>query len=112
MNFPDYANLPLNSAAQKPGTEADWRAAALAADGGPDALGDWQTIEQIPVKPVYGPADLREVEHLGYTAGLAPYLRGPYATMYVLKPWTIRQYAGFSTARSEERRVGKECRSR
>ncbi len=98
MNFPDYANLPLNSTAQKSATEAEWLAAARASDGGPDALGEWQTIEQIPVKPVYGPADLREVEHLGFTAGLAPFLRGPYATMYVLKPWTIRQYAGFSTA--------------
>ncbi len=98
MNFPDYTNFPLTSPAQTASTEADWLAAARAADGGPDALGNWQTIEQIPVKPVYGPADLRDVEHLGFTAGLAPFLRGPYATMYVLKPWTIRQYAGFSTA--------------
>ena len=87
MNFPDYTKLPLNSAAtQKARTNAEWLDAARAIDGGPDALGDWQTIEQIPVKPVYGPVDLREVEHLGYTAGIAPYLRGPYATMYVLKP--------------------------
>ncbi len=98
MNFPDYTALPLEVANATTTTTAfDWRAAAEAI-AGPDELRDWLTIEQIPVKPVYGPADLSEVNHLGYTAGIAPYLRGPYATMYVLKPWTIRQYAGFSTA--------------
>ena len=59
---------------------------------------DWLTPEQIPVKPVYTKEDLRGMEHLNYAAGLAPYLRGPYSTMYVMRPWTIRQYAGFSTA--------------
>jgi methylmalonyl-CoA mutase len=59
---------------------------------------DWMTNEQIAIKPVYGEADLKKLEHLNYAAGLPPYLRGPYSTMYVMKPWTIRQYAGFSTA--------------
>ncbi|NWJ49608.1 MAG: methylmalonyl-CoA mutase [Bacteroidetes bacterium] len=59
---------------------------------------DWMTNEQIAVKPVYGEADLANMEHLNYAAGLPPFLRGPYSTMYVMKPWTIRQYAGFSTA--------------
>jgi methylmalonyl-CoA mutase len=59
---------------------------------------DWLTPEQIPVKPVYTKEDLTGMEHLGYAAGVAPYLRGPYSTMYVMRPWTIRQYAGFSTA--------------
>jgi methylmalonyl-CoA mutase len=59
---------------------------------------DWQTAEGIPVKSVYTADDLSEMEHLHYAAGIPPYLRGPYSTMYVLKPWTIRQYAGFSTA--------------
>ncbi len=59
---------------------------------------DWQTPEQIPVKPVYTKEDLEGMEHLGYAAGIPPYLRGPYSTMYVMRPWTIRQYAGFSTA--------------
>jgi len=59
---------------------------------------DWNTPEQIPVKPVYGQEDLEEMEHLNYAAGLPPFLRGPYSTMYVMSPWTIRQYAGFSTA--------------
>src|SRR5499427_7967047 len=58
----------------------------------------WLTPEGILVKPVYGPDDLAGVEHLGYLPGLAPFVRGPYSTMYVTQPWTVRQYAGFSTA--------------
>ena len=58
----------------------------------------WRTPEQIDVKPVYGKDDLAGMEHLNYAAGIAPFLRGPYSTMYVMRPWTIRQYAGFSTA--------------
>ena len=58
----------------------------------------WKTPEQIDVKPAYGRKDLDGMEHLNYAAGLAPFLRGPYSTMYVMRPWTIRQYAGFSTA--------------
>ncbi|MFI3295146.1 MAG: methylmalonyl-CoA mutase family protein, partial [Rikenellaceae bacterium] len=65
-----------------------------------DSCGDstWLTPELIPVKGQYDPADLAGFEHLSYAAGMAPYLRGPYSTMYVMRPWTIRQYAGFSTA--------------
>ncbi len=59
---------------------------------------NWLTAEQIPVKPIYTPKDLEDMEHLNYAAGVAPFLRGPYSTMYVMKPWTVRQYAGFSTA--------------
>ncbi|MBL7102959.1 MAG: methylmalonyl-CoA mutase [Bacteroidales bacterium] len=59
---------------------------------------DWMTAEKIPVKSVYTKDDLLEMEHLDYAAGIPPYLRGPYSTMYVMHPWTIRQYAGFSTA--------------
>ena len=59
---------------------------------------NWKTPEQIDVKPVYGKKDLEGMEHLNYAAGIAPFLRGPYSTMYVMRPWTIRQYAGFSTA--------------
>ncbi len=58
----------------------------------------WKTPEQIPVKPVYTKADLGGIEQLNYAAGLAPFLRGPYSGMYAMRPWTIRQYAGFSTA--------------
>ena len=59
---------------------------------------NWKTPEQIDVKPAYGDVDLLGMEHLKYAAGIAPFLRGPYSTMYVMRPWTIRQYAGFSTA--------------
>ncbi len=59
---------------------------------------NWKTPEQIPVKPVYTKEDLEGMEHLDYAGGLAPYLRGPYSAMYAMRPWTIRQYAGFSTA--------------
>ncbi len=59
---------------------------------------NWKTPEQIDVKPAYGKKDLAGMEHLNYAAGIAPFLRGPYSTMYVMRPWTIRQYAGFSTA--------------
>jgi methylmalonyl-CoA mutase len=56
------------------------------------------TPEQIPVKPIYSALDLEGMEHLNYAAGIPPFLRGPYSSMYVMKPWTVRQYAGFSTA--------------
>ena len=58
----------------------------------------WETPEQIKVKPLYTADDLKDMEHLDYAAGIPPFLRGPYSMMYVFRPWTIRQYAGFSTA--------------
>ena len=58
---------------------------------------DWITPELIPVKPIYTKSDLEGMEHLNYVAGIPPYLRGPYSGMYAMRPWTIRQYAGFST---------------
>ncbi|WP_026838963.1 methylmalonyl-CoA mutase [Gillisia sp. JM1] len=58
----------------------------------------FMTAEDIPLKKVYSKSDIEEAEHLDFAAGIAPYLRGPYSTMYVKRPWTIRQYAGFSTA--------------
>jgi methylmalonyl-CoA mutase len=59
---------------------------------------DWETAEKIGVKRVYTAADLEGANHLEYAAGIAPFLRGPYSGMYVTRPWTVRQYAGFSTA--------------
>ena len=56
------------------------------------------TDELIDIKRDFSKADLEGMEHLNYAAGVAPFLRGPYSTMYVMRPWTIRQYAGFSTA--------------
>ena len=63
----------------------------------PDSL-IWQTLEGIPVKPLYTEADTAGLDHMGSLPGLAPFTRGPRATMYAGRPWTIRQYAGFSTA--------------
>jgi len=59
----------------------------------------WETMEYIDIKPLYTADDLKEVEHLDYLPGIRPFLRGPYATMYIQRPWTVRQYAGFSTAK-------------
>ena len=63
-----------------------------------DKQQSWITAEKIKVKPVYSAEDLKVVEHLDYASGIPPFLRGPYSTMYVMRPWTVRQYAGFSTA--------------
>ncbi|PSL02559.1 methylmalonyl-CoA mutase [Cecembia rubra] len=58
----------------------------------------WETAEKVPVPSVFSEEVIKGFSHLGYAAGIPPYLRGPYSTMYVIRPWTIRQYAGFSTA--------------
>lgn len=63
-----------------------------------DKQQSWIAPEKIKVKPVYSSADLQDVTHLSYASGIPPFLRGPYTTMYVMQPWTVRQYAGFSTA--------------
>ena len=68
------------------------------ADNQQPTTNNFLTAENIEVKPTYSKEDLTNLEHLGFGAGFAPNLRGPYATMYVRRPWTIRQYAGFSTA--------------
>ena len=72
--------------------------ASLRLDGGTPGDHVWTTQEGIPLKSVYSAEDLAEVEHLGFVAGIPPYLRGPYPGMYAVRPWTIRQYAGYSTA--------------
>ncbi|SFQ73754.1 methylmalonyl-CoA mutase [Hymenobacter arizonensis] len=82
---PDFSTIPYNAATAPSATPAASEAATL-------------TPEGIAIKPVYTAADVAGLDHLGFGAGLPPYLRGPYASMYVQNPWTIRQYAGFSTA--------------
>jgi methylmalonyl-CoA mutase len=72
--------------------------AEIAAGTAPAGTESWLTPEGIPLKPVYGPDDVKGLDFLDTWPGTAPYLRGPYPTMYVTQPWTIRQYAGFSTA--------------
>ncbi|MCB2021839.1 MAG: methylmalonyl-CoA mutase, partial [Burkholderiaceae bacterium] len=77
----------------------DWRrAAAKSAPGGDLGALDWHTPEGIVVKPLYTAVDTATLAHADTLPGFAPYLRGPQATMYAVRPWTIRQYAGFSTA--------------
>jgi methylmalonyl-CoA mutase len=77
-------------------TKIDWR--STADQPAVSNTEPWLAPEHIAVKSLYTREDLEGLEHLHYAAGLPPYLRGPYSTMYALRPWTIRQYAGFSTA--------------
>jgi methylmalonyl-CoA mutase len=96
--IPDFSTVDLAASSNKRETLDDWTAEAAKAAGRPvDAL-NWQTPEGIAVKPLYSAADLAGLDFLDTRPGIAPYLRGPYPTMYVTQPWTIRQYAGFSTA--------------
>ncbi|MDR1163815.1 MAG: methylmalonyl-CoA mutase [Candidatus Accumulibacter sp.] len=92
--FPDFAELPYKPV-KKDVDQKTWEEAFKKRKG---ELPVWMTNEQIPVKALYTEDDMPGIEHLGFTAGIAPNLRGPYPTMYVQRPWTIRQYAGFSTA--------------
>ncbi len=88
---PDFKKIDIKKPGKQEKNISDWEKQN-------NISKDWITAEQIPVKPVYSKQDLEGMEHLNYAAGLPPYLRGPYSTMYVMRPWTIRQYAGFSTA--------------
>jgi methylmalonyl-CoA mutase len=80
------------------GSMQEWKAIIEQQSGKSLAELTWKTVEQIDVKSLYTKDDLVDLEHLDYVAGIPPFLRGPYATMYVVRPWTVRQYAGFSTA--------------
>ena len=86
MNNPDFTKIAYQS--QKPAGET--------VVSSPNHT--WQTLEQIPVRPFHTADDLQNMEHLCFAAGIPPYLRGPYPAMYAVRPWTVRQYAGFSTA--------------
>ncbi|MFI1413258.1 methylmalonyl-CoA mutase [Streptomyces sp. NPDC020707] len=99
MGIPDFSGIQLGTptAGSDAHTGADeWRAAVKQATGNDEAF--WETPEGIAVKPLYTGHDLEGLDFLETYPGVAPYLRGPYPTMYVNQPWTIRQYAGFSTA--------------
>ena len=95
---PDFTQLDFDADFPRI-DEATWAAAAKAQAGKPMEDLVWHTMEKVDVKPLYTKADLAEVKHLDFTAGIPPFLRGPYPTMYVTRPWTVRQYAGFSTAK-------------
>ena len=87
---PDFKQISLKTGKSNLNSK-DWEAAQ-------NITADWNTPEQIPVKKIYTKEDLQGMEHLNYASGLVPFLHGPYSAMYPLRPWTIRQYAGFSTA--------------
>jgi methylmalonyl-CoA mutase len=93
--IPDLTTVDLGDGAPSPGAAARWAAALAALPGGG---GRWSTPEGIDVPPLFTDADLEGLDFLDTIPGVPPYLRGPYPTMYVNQPWTIRQYAGFSTA--------------
>ncbi|NUP42378.1 MAG: methylmalonyl-CoA mutase [Streptomyces sp.] len=98
--IPDFSTVDLGTPEEVSGAAgaAAWTEALQSATGkGVEDL-VWDTPEGIGVKPLYGAEDLAGLDFLGTYPGIAPYLRGPYPTMYVNQPWTIRQYAGFSTA--------------
>ncbi|MBF0575758.1 methylmalonyl-CoA mutase [Dysgonomonas sp. GY617] len=89
---PNFKNIDIKNAGFAATNAAEWAATNRNAEA------DWVTPELIPVKPVYTKEDLEGMEHLNYASGLPPFVRGPYSGMYAMRPWTIRQYAGFSTA--------------
>lgn len=93
----DFKNISY--AAPKPvATREEWTAQVKAETGKSVKELVTETMEQIDVDPLYGKDAYDKMEHLDYTAGIEPFLRGPYSTMYAFRPWTVRQYAGFSTA--------------
>lgn len=84
---PDFSKISLESSTSLPTNETQSTASTY-----------FRTAEGINVKPRFTAKDIESAEHLHFSAGIPPFLRGPYSTMYVMQPWTIRQYAGFSTA--------------
>ena len=88
---PNFKDINIKSTEKATTAAAEWEKANHIEK-------NWLTPELIPVKPVYTAEDLKGMAHLDYVAGIPPYLRGPYSMMYPMRPWTIRQYAGFSTA--------------
>ncbi|MCU0255620.1 MAG: methylmalonyl-CoA mutase [Vicinamibacterales bacterium] len=96
-NGPDYTTVDLGPGSAQP-VPTTWASAFEQAVGLPPSAALWHTPEGIDVQPLYTRADLGPVTHLGSYPGFPPFVRGPYPTMYVNQPWTIRQYAGFSTA--------------
>jgi methylmalonyl-CoA mutase len=99
--IPDFTSIHLEPANRPRGDGglAAWRERFKAETGhNPDDF-LWETPEMVAVKPLYSAADLQGLDHLDTLSGIPPYVRGPYPSMYVAQPWTIRQYAGFSTAK-------------
>ncbi|MGV3519500.1 methylmalonyl-CoA mutase [Luteitalea sp.] len=99
MSRPDFSKIEYRGDRRTSPTATAEDVAATAEDVAAGLVRQtWMTAEHIAVKPAYTADDLADLDHLDYAAGIPPYLRGPYSTMYAMQPWTIRQYAGFSTA--------------
>ncbi|HLP01195.1 MAG TPA: methylmalonyl-CoA mutase [Opitutaceae bacterium] len=98
MSTPDFTKLAYDDFQFPASDAAKWSADFAKEAGAKPEAATWQTYEQIPVKPLFTGADVPVDGWLDSMPGIAPFVRGPYATMYVQKPWTVRQYAGFSTA--------------
>ncbi len=96
--IPDFSEIGLDGPAVPAGTAQQWEKAWQQGTGQDAGEALWETPEGIAVKPLYAAGDLAGLDFLDTYPGIAPYLRGPYPTMYVNQPWTVRQYAGFSTA--------------
>ena len=95
-SFPDFTTMNLKEAPER--SPEEWRKLFEDAAGANfDALAG-KTMEHIPIKPLYNHDEYDHMNHLDFASGIPPCLRGPYSTMYVFRPWTVRQYAGFSTA--------------
>ena len=97
MKLPDFTKIEYETNFPQV-DEAQWRSRAEEEADQPFDQLLWHSMENISIKPTYNQEDIQSLEHLGYMSGIPPYLRGPYPTMYVTRPWTVRQYAGFSTA--------------
>lgn len=97
MNSPDFARMNFDQAYDKPDRSA-WLKKLESKTGKSFEDLRKSSLEKIDIDPIYNLDSTRDLEHINFTAGIAPFLRGPYPTMYLMRPWTIRQYAGFSTA--------------
>ncbi len=94
---PEFSKIKLDTGSGK-GSYEEWKEKFKAETGKDFEEFVWKTMEQIDVKPLYTGDDIKDKSHLDYVSGMPPFLRGPYSSMYVGRPWTVRQYAGFSTA--------------
>ncbi|MFH1528359.1 MAG: methylmalonyl-CoA mutase family protein, partial [Bacteroidota bacterium] len=97
MSKVDFSKISLNLEPEKISKE-DWKKKFENETGKSVKDFVWETMEKINVNPLYTNDDMEDFKHIEYLSGIPPFLRGPYGTMYVVQPWTVRQYAGFSTA--------------
>ncbi len=96
-HFPDFTQVPFQPTPHKT-SATEWEDQVKSQTGRQEEAFSWDSLEKIKIKPLYTEEDIKNCEHLDYLPGIPPYLGGPYPTMYVTRPWTVRQYAGFSTA--------------